>query len=168
MPPVRRSEAAAAAAAVAALLAGCAATYVPPPGVAAVPLTVTRGQSPALLSHGASFVAFGDAQCRSRLGSLGVVNLVSPEGKTSRVPAGTPVFLRAHSEGQEFGGPLRWRCVNVARLELEPGYRYEVQQHFSQGRCSLSASRAAEDAASAAPRPWPLVVVPVAGACKPA
>ena len=57
---------------------------------------------------------------------------------------------------------MRWRCVNVARLALEPGYRYEVQQHFSQGRCSLSATRTSEDAAAAeTTSPWPLQLVPV-------
>lgn len=163
-----RRAAGVAAGAVAVLLVGCASRYAAPPGQPTAALTVTRGQSPALMGHGAVFTAFGDAQCRARMGSLGAVNLLSPDGKTTRLPIGTPVFLRAHSEGQEFGAKQRWHCVNVARLALEPGYRYEVQQHFSQGRCSLSATRASEDAAAAASAPWPLALVPVEGACKPA
>lgn len=145
-------------------LAGCAASYVPPSGTPTVPVKLARGSSPSNFTQNLRFIVYSDAECRNSLGDLGVMTMFKTDPLQSSLPAGSPFYLRAISDGVQLGPGISYVCTDVARLTLEAGYRYEFRHNVAKGWCGMSASRAG--ASSETPQPMALEPVPLAGACK--
>lgn len=147
------------------MLAGCATVYVPPAGAPTTQVTVARGSSPPNQQHLASFLVYTDDQCSKELGLLGwTIGTINPDPKVARLPTETPVFLRAVSSGVRLGSSNLHVCVNVVRLELEPGVQYELEQDFEPPTCKVRGRRTGPSSGEA--QPMAITHLPVVAACK--
>lgn len=148
------------------LFAGCHTLYAPPTGTPTAQVTVSRGDSPSNQQQILEFLVYGDDQCTKPLGLLGgVVGTLNPTPKVGSLPTGSPVFIRAVSSGVRVGTPLMHFCVNVVRLDLEPGFRYELEQDFSPPTCKVRGRRIGTSESES--QSLTLTQLPVAKACKP-
>lgn len=119
------------------LLAGCAATYKAPAGATTGLVVVKRGDADAGSTHTVHYRLFADAGCENTLGSLGSIGWLSPDPKESQVAAGTRVFLRASSVGQQ--GMMNYSCINVVSFVPQADARYEFTTDKTGGGCRIKA-----------------------------
>jgi hypothetical protein len=119
------------------LLGGCAATYKAPADAATGLVVVKRGESDAGSTHTVHYRLYTDGGCENTLGSLGSIGWLSPDPKESQVAAGTRVFLRSFSTGQQ--GMLNYNCVTVVSFVPQAHARYEFTTDKTGGGCRIKA-----------------------------